>query len=1001
MTVEAKLRVTPQLEAAVAGLRGLVREVRALESGVQQADRANTFKGTHAGIDGISSRLRAAHAQLLAFFGLQQGAQGVAALARMSDEYQSMNARLRIITQGQAEFNQALGIGRGLAAQYNAPLNETVSLYTRILSAVRPLGGGLREASVATEALLASLKITGAGAAESASAILQFSQALGSGVLRGEEFNAINEAAPRLLAALADGLGKPRSELKALAEQGQLTTSAIVKALRNQLPELKAEAAQIPATISSGAQQARDALQQFVGQEAQGYARSLVDLLKLIAENIKEIATALTLLAVALTAGALGRGAAAVFAGLAGGLAGVTSATALLSVAFRGLLALVGGPVGLVVTLGLLAAAWIGLGNAKNKAQARTAEQVRDERLAVLAEIEDLKSGKAGVSYYERITEARARLRRLDAEANGFAQKSFETFRKGELTSDPGGINLRDPASIKKFEEANKLRSDIVKKFADERTAYVKAKDAEIAAAQDQGNLAEAKRLTRDKAAYLKEQARAESEALKTYDQRGAVTRLAQAKALYDKDFELLADAAQREAKLLQERFDQGLVDLQSYLAEKKRLQDSDANFEIDRLTAKRVAEEEALAKNRKLLAGAKDANARDAAQTAVIDGQRRVLELDTEIAKKERDRLDNARALTEEAQRLSAELRDQQKSIETQLKQARGTETLADIQRRVQDQFAPQLAREFQLGGDGSGTQALIDTTVRREALAKVQRELAQARTELSQREEAVRIAEDAGAVTAEEAERRVLAARREQLPVLQAIAQQLRALAVSPEEQAQAAAAELENKRLSDLRSSVQKTLDANARSGLGQMFADIVSGAKTAGEALRGMLASFAQQMLNLISQRLGNRLFESFGLGRVVDGAASFITSAFGFHQGGVVSAGGASFTRALNVSPLAAALAPRYHVGGIAGMKPGERLSVLQDGEEVLTADDPRHVRNYRGSGVQISSSVTVNGASGDRAQQQGAGNDLNRLIEGAVDAWALKQSRPGGILAKG
>ncbi|MGE3348206.1 MAG: tape measure protein [Ramlibacter sp.] len=999
MTVEAKLKVTPQLEAAVAGLRGLVREVRALESGVQQADRANTFKGTHAGIDGITSRLRAAHAQLLAFFGLQQGAQGVAALARMSDEYQSMNARLRIVTQGQAEFNQALGIGRGLAAQYNAPLNETVSLYTRILSAVRPLGGGLREASVATEALLASLKISGAGAAESASAILQFSQALGSGVLRGEEFNAINEAAPRLLAALADGLGKPRSELKALAEQGQLTTSAIVKALRNQLPELKAEAAQIPATISGASQQARDALQQFVGQEAQGAARYLVELLKLIAENIKEIATALTLLAAVLTAGALGRGAVAVFTRLAGGLAGVTSATSLLAVAWRGLLALVTGPGGLVVALGLLAAAFIGLGNAKNRAQTRTTEQVRDERQAVLAEIEEIKKGKAGVSYYERITEARARLRRLDAEADGLAQKALSDGYSTRY--DQGGAVLRDSASIKKFEEANKLRSDIVKKYADERTAYVKAKDAEIAAAQDQGNLAEAKRLTRDKAAYLKEQARAESEALKTYDQRDAVTRLAQAKALYDKDFELLADAAQRETKLLQERFDQGLVDLQSYLAEKKRLQDSDANFEIDRLTAKRVAEEEALAKNRKLLAGAKDANARDAAQTAVIDGQRRVLELDTEIAKKERDRLDNARALTEEAQRLSAELRDQQKSIETQLKQARGTETLADIQRRVQDQFAPQLAREFQLGGDGSGTQALIDTTVRREALAKVQRELAQARTELSQREEAVRIAEDAGAVTAEEAERRVLAARREQLPVLQAIAQQLRALAVSPEEQAQAAAAELENKRLSDLRSSVQKTLDANARSGLGQMFADIVSGAKTAGEALRGMLASFAQQMLNLISQRLGNRLFESFGLGRVVDGAASFITSAFGFHQGGVVSAGGASFTRALNVSPLAAALAPRYHVGGIAGMKPGERLSVLQDGEEVLTADDPRHVRNYRGSGVQISSSVTVNGASGDRAQQQGAGNDLNRLIEGAVDAWALKQSRPGGILAKG
>lgn len=997
MTVEAKLRITPQLEAAVAGLRGLAREVRALETGVQQADRGNTFKGTHAGIDGIGSRLRAVHAQLLAFFGLQQGAQGIAALARMSDQYAGMHARLRIVTATQQEFNQALATGRGLAVQYNAPLTETVSLYTRILSAVRPLGGGLREAGIATEALLASLKISGAGAQESASAILQYSQALGSGVLRGEEFNAINEAAPRLLDALAAGLGKPKSELKALAEQGQLTTSAVVQALKNELPKLKAEAAQIPITISGAAQQARDALQQFVGQETQGAARAIADLLKLIATNIKEIATALLVLASVFAAGAIGRGVAAL-AGMAAALKGVTTAVGLLSIAMRGLMGLVGGPVGLVVTVLALAAAWIGLAGAKNKAKERTLEQVREERQAVLAEIEELKKGKNPATYYADMTEARRRLRGLDSEFTALSQKATQDGYTSRYNPD---VQLGDPASIKKFQEEHKLRSDIVKKYADERAAYVKAKDKEIAAAQANGDAATAKRLTREKSAYLKEQSRAESDALKTYDQRDAVTRLAQAKVLYDKDFELLADATQREAKLLQDRFDRGLVDLQSYLAEKGRLQGADADAEIKRLTDKRTAEEEALAKNRKVLAGAKDANARDGARAAIIDGERRVLELTTDIEKKERDRLDNARALTEEAQRLSAELRDQQKSIETQLKQARGTETVGDIQSRVQDQFSGQLAREFQLGGDGSGTQALIDTTVRREVLAKLQRELAQARTELSQREESVRVQEEAGALSTEEAEARILAARQAQLPVLQAIARQLRELAISPEEQAQAAAAELENKRLGDLRTATEKTLRANLQTGLGQVFADIVSGAKTAGDALRGMLASFAQQMLNMISQRLGARLFESFGLGRVVDGAASFIASAFGFHQGGIVSAGGATFTRSLNVSPVAAALAPRYHSGGIVGMKPGERLSVLEDGEEVLTADDPRHQRNYRGGGVQITSTVNVTGAGGDRAQQQNSGADLTRAIEGVVDNWALRQSRPGGILAKG
>lgn len=998
MTVEAKLRVTPQLEAAVAGLRGLLGQVRALESGIQQADSKNTFRGTQAGIDGISSRLRQAHAQLLAFFGLQQGAQAVAGIARMSDQYQGLNARLRIVTNGQQEFNQALATGRALAAQYNAPLNETVSLYTRILAAVRPLGGGLKEAGVATEALLAALKISGATAAESGSAILQYSQALGSGVLRGEEFNAINEAAPRLLDALAAGLGKPRSELKALAEQGQLTTAAIVRALRAELPKLKSEASQIPVTISGAAQQVRDALQQLIGSEAQGAMRVVVELLQLIAENIKAIAVALGTVTALLIAGAIGRGAAALV-GLAAGISGVTSVVGVLSLAFRGLLALVGGPIGLVVTVGALIAAWLGLANAKSKAQTRTVDQVREERQAVLTEIEELKKGKNPSTYYSDMTFARQRLRGLDAEADAFNQKALSDGYSSRGQSED---SMLDPAGRKKFEDQYKLRPDIVKKFADERAGYIIAKDKEIAVARANGDAATAKRLAREKTEYLREQSSAEQDALRGFDQRDAVTRLAQAKQVYDKDFELLADATQRQRDALQKQFDDGITDLQSYLAEKARLQDAAAGFDIQRLREAQRAEEQALAKNRAVLAIAKDPNAHEGALAAIADGERRVLEVQVEIVKRERERAANARLLVDEAARLTTELREQQKAVDSQLKQAAGTETDADIARRVQDQFAQQLAREFQLGGDGSATQSLIDATALQQAFAARQRRLSQVRTELSQAEEAARIQQDAGAITAEEAEQRILAARRAQIPVLQQIAAELARLGRSPEEQAQAAAAELETRRLGDLRNTAQKTLDANARAGIGQLFTDIVTGAKTAGDALRGMLASFANQMLQLIAQRLGNRLFESFGLGRLVDGAASFVTSAFGFHQGGVVSAAGATFRRTLNVSPLAAALAPRYHSGGIVGMKPGERLSVLQDGEEVLTANDPRHVRNYRSAGgMQVNSSVTINGATGDRATQEGAGADLSRVIESAVDQWALKQSRPGGILARG
>jgi len=71
--------------------------------------------------------------------------------------------------------------------------------------------------------------------------------------------------------------------------------------------------------------------------------------------------------------------------------------------------------------------------------------------------------------------------------------------------------------------------------------------------------------------------------------------------------------------------------------------------------------------------------------------------------------------------------------------------------------------------------------------------------------------------------------------------------------------------------------------------------------------------------------------------------SFGPSTIGtMHVGGVV---GDPFKQTTAVDPAVFAGAPRYHVGGIAGLKPGEVPAVLMRGEEVLTADDPRHIAN--------------------------------------------------------
>lgn len=139
-------------------------------------------------------------------------------LGRLSDSYVSLNSQLRLATAQHGSLAQAQTDVQRIAQVSASAINETAQLYARLSGSVTKLGFDQRSVANITEVVGLSLKVSGATAAESSSAILQLSQAFGSGVLRGEEFNSVNEASPRLMQALADGIGKPKEELRKMHE---------------------------------------------------------------------------------------------------------------------------------------------------------------------------------------------------------------------------------------------------------------------------------------------------------------------------------------------------------------------------------------------------------------------------------------------------------------------------------------------------------------------------------------------------------------------------------------------------------------------------------------------------------------------------------------------------------------------------------------------------------------------------------------------------------------
>jgi tape measure domain-containing protein len=164
---------------------------------------------------------------LLSVFTVFQGARIILTAA---DNYTKLSAQLRIASSNQQEFNTAMREVSRIANGAQTEIQAVATLYGRLNLSLKEAGRSQVEISTITESVALALRVNGASAAESASAMLQLSQAFGSGVLRGEEFNAVMEAAPGLMRQLAQSMGIPVGQLRSLASEGRITADELVKA---------------------------------------------------------------------------------------------------------------------------------------------------------------------------------------------------------------------------------------------------------------------------------------------------------------------------------------------------------------------------------------------------------------------------------------------------------------------------------------------------------------------------------------------------------------------------------------------------------------------------------------------------------------------------------------------------------------------------------------------------------------------------------------------------
>ncbi|GFQ13244.1 phage tail tape measure protein [Enterobacter hormaechei] len=270
---------------------------RTMQNGGRQAAAAS--RETQRALADLTGQLNSAKASAVGLAGAFAGAYATGHLISLADEWSSVNARLKQASQSTDDFNESQRALMEISQRTGTAFSDNASLFARSAASMREYGYSSEAVLKVTEAISTGLKLSGASSSEASSVITQFSQALAQGVLRGEEFNSVNENGDRVIRALASGMGVARKDLKAMADQGQLTADKVVPALISQLGALQDEYSAMPQTVASATTKIENAFLAWVGgaNEATGATSALTGALNAISDNINTVASAAGVLA--------------------------------------------------------------------------------------------------------------------------------------------------------------------------------------------------------------------------------------------------------------------------------------------------------------------------------------------------------------------------------------------------------------------------------------------------------------------------------------------------------------------------------------------------------------------------------------------------------------------------------------------------------------------------------------------------------------------------------
>ncbi|HEB8834298.1 TPA: tape measure protein [Klebsiella pneumoniae] len=217
-------------------------------------------------------------------------------VSEYADAWATVNNKLANSLRPNEQLSDVTERVFNITQQTRSSLDATASLYARLERATRQYGTSADDLAKLTTIINQGFVVSGATAQEAENAIIQLSQGLASGALRGEEFNSVNEQGNRLIVALADSMGVSIGEMRNMAAQGKLTTDVVVNGLLSQGAVIGKEFANTTTTISQALQVAGNNVTKFFGENSTVKTGAAIfnDAVVTASENIGVLSAALT-----------------------------------------------------------------------------------------------------------------------------------------------------------------------------------------------------------------------------------------------------------------------------------------------------------------------------------------------------------------------------------------------------------------------------------------------------------------------------------------------------------------------------------------------------------------------------------------------------------------------------------------------------------------------------------------------------------------------------------